>query len=140
MLAAVTIVAEIMKRDILTVEPSDSIGEAAEKMTERGVGAVVVTDFGRIIGILTERDILKAVAYRTHSSEARVRQWMTPDPILVAPDTDAAEAAHIMLENNFRHLPVVDSERPVGIVSLRDVARWSIDVHDAEHAPAAERD
>ena len=140
MLAVVTVVAEIMKRDILTVEPSDSIGEAAEKMTERGVGAVVVSDFGRIIGILTERDILKAVAYRTHSSEARVRQWMTPDPIIVSPDTDAAEAAHIMLENNFRHLPVVDSERPVGIVSLRDVARWSIDVHDAERASAAERD
>jgi CBS domain-containing protein len=132
-----TTVSDLMQRDVLTVEPSDSIGEAAEKMTERGVGAVVVTDFGRIIGILTERDILKAVAYRTHSSEARVRQWMTPDPVLVAPDTDAAEAAHTMLERNFRHLPVVNEERAVGIVSLRDLARWSMDVHDAaapEHA------
>jgi CBS domain-containing protein len=136
-----TTVADLMKRDVLTVEPSDSVGEAAEKMMERGVGAVIVTDFGRIIGILTERDILKAVAYRTHSSEARVRQWMTPDPVLVSPDTDASEAAHTMLERNFRHLPVVSEERPVGIISLRDLARWSIDVHDAvEQEQIAEAD
>jgi CBS domain-containing protein len=135
----VTTVGELMQKEVLTVEPSDSIGEAAEKMTERGVGAVVVADFGRIIGILTERDILRAVAYRTHSSEARVRQWMTPDPVLVTPDTDAAEAAHTMLERNFRHLPVVRDERAIGIVSLRDLARWSIDEHDAaEHEAAAE--
>ena len=116
-----------MKRDILTVEPSDSIGEAAEKMTERGVGAVIVTDFGRIIGILTERDILKAVAYRTHSSEARVRQWMTPDPVLVSPDTDAAEAAHVMLERNFRHLPVTKDGRLLGIVSLRRLSQYEFE-------------
>jgi CBS domain-containing protein len=115
-----------MTPDVLTVEPSDSIGEAAEKMTDRGVGAVVVSDFGRIIGILTERDILRAVASRTHSSEARVRQWMTPDPVLVPPSMPAGDAARTMLERNFRHLPVVEEERPVGIVSIRDLARWSI--------------
>ena len=112
-----------MTREVLTVEPSDTIGEAAEKMIDHGVGAVVVSDFGSIIGILTERDILRAVAHRTHSAEARVRQWMTPDVVTVPPSMEGDEAAKMMLERNFRHLPVVDEGRSVGIVSLRDLAR-----------------
>ena len=114
---------EIMTRDVLTVDPSDTIGEAAEKMIDHGVGAVVVSDFGSIIGILTERDILRAVAHRTHSAEARVRQWMTPDVVTVPSSMEGDEAAKMMLERNFRHLPVVDEGRSVGIVSLRDLAR-----------------
>jgi CBS domain-containing protein len=116
-------VGELMTREVLTVEPSDTIGEAAEKMIDHGVGAVVVSDFGNIIGILTERDILRAVAHRTHSAEARVRQWMTPDVITVPSSMEGDEAAKMMLERNFRHLPVVDEGRSVGIVSLRDLAR-----------------
>jgi CBS-domain-containing membrane protein len=71
-------IAELMVKDVLTVEPSDSIGEAAEKMHAADVGAVVVTDFGRIVGIVTERDLLRAVAQRARAAEARCRQWMTP--------------------------------------------------------------
>jgi CBS domain-containing protein len=121
-----SVVADLMTRDILTVDPADSIGEAAQKMTERGVGSIVVSDYGRMIGILTERDMLKAVAARVHSSEARVREWMTPDPVTVAPTTTVEEAGRIMLEAGFRHLPVVEEERPVGIVSIRDLAAWGI--------------
>ena len=114
---------EVMTQEVLSVEPSDTIGEAAEKMIEHGVGAVVVSDFGSIIGILTERDILRAVAHRTHSAEARVRQWMTPDVVTVPSSMEGDEAAKMMLDRNFRHLPVVDEGRSVGIVSLRDLAR-----------------
>lgn len=120
-------VADLMTKELLTVEPSDTLGEAAQKMTERGVGSVVVSDYGRMIGILTERDVMKAVAGRVHSSEARVREWMTPDPVTVAPATPVEEAGRIMLEKGFRHLPVVDGERPVGIVSIRDLAAWGIE-------------
>ena len=115
---------EVMTRDVLAVAPEDTIGEAAQKMDERGVGSAVVLDFGRLIGIFTERDLLRAVAGRVHSSEARVREWMTPDPITVAPDVSVEEAARTMLDNGFRHLPVVEDGRAVGIVSIRDVARW----------------
>src|ERR687886_1612575 len=104
-------VADLMTKDLLTVDPADSLGEAAQKMTERGVGSIVVSDYGRMIGILTERDVLKAVAARTHSSEARVREWMRPDPITVAPSTPVEEAGRMMLEHGFRHLPVVDDDR-----------------------------
>ena len=113
-----------MTEDVLTVAPEDTLGEVATKMVERGVGSVVVADFGRLIGVLTERDIMKAVAARTHSSDARVREWMTADPITATADTDVEEAARTMLDNGFRHLPVVDGERAVGIVSIRDVAAW----------------
>jgi CBS domain-containing protein len=126
MLAPVATVAEVMKKDVLTVAPEDSIGDAAEKMTDADVGAVVVSDFGRVIGILTERDLMRAVARRTHSSIARVREWMTSDPVTAPPDMDAREAAKTMLEQGFRHLPVVADGRPVGIVSLRDIARWAM--------------
>jgi CBS domain-containing protein len=123
MLAAVSSVAEMMATDVLSVAPEDTIGEAAQKMVDRGVGAAVVLDYGRLIGIFTERDLMRAVADRVHSSEARVREWMTGEPITISPDTSAEEAAQTMLDNGFRHLPVVEGERAVGILSIRDVAR-----------------
>jgi CBS domain-containing protein len=116
-----------MTRDLVTVAPEDTLGEAAEKMERNHVGSAVVSDFGRMIGILTERDLLRAVAGRTHSSEARVREWMTKSPLTANEHMPAADAARIMLENGFRHLPVVEGERAVGIVSIRDVTQWSID-------------
>ncbi len=115
-------IGDLMTRDVLTVAPEDTLGEAAAKMTERGVGAAVVSDFGRMIGILSERDIMRAVADRIHSSEARVREWMTADPITATEDTSIEEAGRTMLEHGFRHLPVVDGDRAVGIVSIRDLA------------------
>jgi CBS domain-containing protein len=118
-------VGEIMTSDVLTVDPSDTIGETAQKMVERGVSSAVVSDYGTLVGIVTERDLTRAVAGRVHSSEARVREWMTSDPITLAPDATADEAAKIMLDNGFRHVPIVDDGRAVGIVSIRDVARWS---------------
>ncbi len=116
-------VADLMTRDVLTVDPADSLGEAAEKMIDRNVGALVVSDFGNIIGIITERDILRAAAHRTSSAETRVRQWMTTDVVTVPPSMPADEAAKTMLDRNFRHLPVVQDGRPVGIVSIRDLVR-----------------
>ncbi|HLY94805.1 MAG TPA: CBS domain-containing protein [Gaiellaceae bacterium] len=121
-------VADLMVKDVLTVEPSDTIGEAAEKMNASNVGAVVVMeDMVRIVGIVTERDLLRAVASRARAAEARVRQWMTPNPVTIEPDLTIDEAAKIMFDNNFRHLPVVKDGRALGIVSLRLLARWAFD-------------
>lgn len=119
--------ADVMTRDAVTVAPEDTLGEAAAKMNERGIGSAIVLDFGRMIGILTERDIMRADAYRTHSSEARVREWMTADPVTATAETSVEQASRIMLENGFRHLPVVEGERAIGVVSLRDLARSRIE-------------
>jgi CBS domain-containing protein len=115
---------DLMTRDVLAVAPEDTLGETATKMVDRGVGSVVVSDFGRLIGILTERDMLRAMADRSHPSQARVREWMTTEPVTATGDMTVEEAAQIMLEHNFRHLPVLDGERAAGIVSIRDVVEW----------------
>jgi CBS domain-containing protein len=121
-------VADLMVKDVLTVEPSDTIGEAAEKMNAANVGAVVVVeDMVRIVGIVTERDLTRAVAARARAAEARCRQWMTPDPVTIEPETLIEDAAEIMFSRNFRHLPVVKDGRPLGIVSLRLLSRWAFE-------------
>jgi CBS domain-containing protein len=113
--------AEIVKPNYITAAPEDTLGEVAEKMTGANVGAVIVRDHGRLIGILTERDMLRAMAARVHTSDARVRVWMTEDPITAAADMTLEDAAQVMLDNGFRHLPVVDGETILGVVSLRRV-------------------
>lgn len=118
---------DFMSREVLSVAPEDTIGEAAQRMADANVGSSVVLEHGRLIGILTERDLLRAMAQRVHPSEARVREWMTAEPIAVSESTTADEAAHLMVENGFRHLPVVDGDRTLGVVSLRDVMRHGLE-------------
>ncbi len=115
-----------MSREVLSVAPEDTIGEAAQRMADANVGSSVVLEHGRLIGILTERDLLHAMAQRVHPSEARVREWMTAEPMAVSESTTADEAARLMVENGFRHLPVVDGDRTLGVVSLRDVMRHGL--------------
>jgi len=120
---------EFMAHEVITIEPEDTIGHAAEKMVQYEVSAIVVSDspYSRLLGIVTERDLTRAVAGRVHTSEARVREWMTPDPKTVTESTDPVEAVQIMIDGRFRHLPVVEeSGRAVGIVSIRDLAEWSV--------------
>ena len=118
-----------MSRDLLTVASEDTLGEAAERMAGRGVGAALVMDAGRLVGILTERDLLAAVAARVQTSAAPVREWMTEKPLTVPEAASIERAASIMVTRGFRHLPIVDGERTVGIVSLRDVVRSVVRVY-----------
>jgi CBS domain-containing protein len=120
------VLGELMSRNVLAVAPEDTLGEAAERMTEGGVGSAVVLDSGRLIGILTERDVLRAAAGRVHSSDARVREWMTADPIVGGEETTVVESLETMMANGFRHLPIVEEGRVVGIVSIRDVMAASL--------------
>jgi CBS domain-containing protein len=124
----VATVAEVMNSDVLTVDPSASIGEAADKMIAAGVGAVVVMeDMARIVGIVTERDLMRAVAARARAAEARVRQWMTESVVTIEPETPLEDAAKMMFERNFRHLPVMKDGRLLGIVSLRRLSQWEFE-------------
>ncbi len=115
-------VGDVMSTDVLVVAPEDTLGEVAERMGERDVGSAIVAEYGSLIGILTSRDMLRALAARVHSSEARVRSWMTAEPITVSTATVLEAAAILMTEHRIHHLPVVDGERPVGMVGMRDVA------------------
>ena len=120
---AVARVGDVMTGDPLVVAPEDTIGEVAERMSFLDVGAALVAEYGRLIGILTSRDMLRVLAGRVHSSEARVRQWMTADPIVVSPATTVEAARILMVEHDIHHLPVVEGERPVGMIGMRDAVR-----------------
>src|SRR6266498_383160 len=116
-------VGEIMAPEVLVVAPEDSLGEIAERMRERDVGSAVVSDFGRLVGILTARDLLRAFAGRVHASEARAREWMTSEPITVVATTPLTAALQLMTDHAIHHLPVVEGERAVGMVGAGQVAR-----------------
>jgi CBS domain-containing protein len=118
-------VSEIMTPDVLGLDSGTTIVEAARRMHERRVGAVVVTEGTRLVGIVTERDILRAVA--TGAVDGSVGDVMTHGPDTIAPDESAGQAAALMIHGGFRHLPVVDGGDVVGMVSIRDLVRVSVD-------------
>ncbi len=118
------VVDDVMALDLLVVAPEDTLGEIAERMRERDAGSALVCDYGRLVGILTARDLLRAYAGRVHPSEGRVREWMTAEPLTVVPGTSLDEAALVMSQHGFHHLPVVGDEgHPLGLVGLRDTVR-----------------
>ena len=91
-------------------------------MVDRDVGAVLVMEGAELLGILTERDVLRAVAAGIEA-ETVVSDWMTRDPETMGPDDTTQHAAVLMIHGGFRHLPVVDEGELVGILSLRDLMR-----------------
>ncbi len=115
-------VADIMSHPVVTATADESVATAASRMREQGVGSVVVVEGDRANGILTERDLVRLAAAGAASSDL-VEQWMTPNPDSVAPDVEATDAFASLAEHGYRHIPVVDGERLVGIVSMRDLMR-----------------
>jgi CBS domain-containing protein len=120
-----SVVSEHMSQDLLTVSAGDRLGEAAKRMVARGVGAVLVMEGGRLEGILTERDLMRAVA-TGYSDDARVSDWMTRNPETVEASDATDHAASLMIHGGFRHLPVVDEGRVAGIISIRDLMRVAL--------------
>jgi CBS domain-containing protein len=111
-----------MSRDLLTVGPDMALGEVAQRMVDKDVGAVLVTEGKRLIGILTERDVLRAVA-RGIDERTVVADWMTRDPDTLDPDESTQHAAVLMIHGGFRHLPVTEGDEVVGMISIRDLMR-----------------
>jgi CBS domain-containing protein len=118
-----TTVRDIMSTDLVAVEPSSTVAEAATMMGERHVGSALVIQGERPAGIFTERDVLRALASDFDAAHHPVADWMTHDPTTVDVSADMRTARNLMLDGGFRHLPVLDSGRLVGIVSLRDISR-----------------
>jgi CBS domain-containing protein len=110
-----------VSRTFVSAAPEDTLGELAEHLAAADAGSALVLEFGRLTGILTSRDIVRAVAGRVHPSEARVREWMSAAPVTAERDLPVDEAARLMLSGGFHHLPVTEDERPVGVVGLRSV-------------------
>jgi CBS domain-containing protein len=122
----VSVIANHMSRDLLVIDPEERVAEAARRMVGRGVGAVLVMDGERLEGILTERDVLKAVASGL-AEDARVREWMTKHPETIDGSEATGQAAALMIHGGFRHLPVVEDGKIAGIVSIRDLMRVTLE-------------
>jgi CBS domain-containing protein len=110
-----------MSKRLLTVEPTTPLIDACGELHAHRIGAVLVLAGERLVGILTERDVLRAVA--TSGVHGPVSDWMTHGPETIEPDDTAAHAASLMIHGGFRHLPVLENGRPVGIVSIRDLVQ-----------------
>jgi CBS domain-containing protein len=115
-----------MSRDLVTVSSETSLREAARRLDARRVGAALVFAGERLAGILTERDVLRAVA-AGRVEGTTVADWMTVGPETVEPADTTAHAATLMIHGGFRHLPVADGPDVVGIVSIRDLMRVVLD-------------
>jgi CBS domain-containing protein len=114
-------VAAIMTNASVTESPSDSLRSAADTMWRQQTGSLLVMEGDQLVGIITERDVMKAVAQGRDVETTPVSDVMTKDVLTITPDTSAHEAARHMASRWIRHLPVLDDGRVVGVVSQRDL-------------------
>ncbi|GAA1898652.1 CBS domain-containing protein [Streptomyces durmitorensis] len=117
------VVRDVMTPGVIAVGPDASLVEAAQLMRAQDIGHVLVATAGRVVGVLTDRDItLRAVADGADPLTVSAQAVCTPNPVMVAPDDAVSSAVSLMLENAVRRLPVVENGQLVGMVTLRDLA------------------
>lgn len=114
-------VSDLMQPEVWQTYPEESLADAATRMRDHGVGSLVVLDGEELAGILTERDLLWAMADGAAAHVTRVSTYMSAPPIVVSPDTDLVEAGRLMVKHDVRHLPVVAVGQLRGMVSARDL-------------------
>ena len=111
-----------MKTRLYSVDPSTTVGEAISLMAQNRIGSALIMEDGNLIGIFTERDTVRAISHSHDAPTHEVSSWMTRDPKTVTPEVDVDDALRTMLHSGFRHLPVVEKGKVIGMVSMRDLA------------------
>jgi CBS domain-containing protein len=114
-------IVDVMPVRLVQVAPDESVHAAAARMAEENVGSVAVCEGSRLVGILTERDVLRLVARGAAADRTRAGEVMTTELVTISPDADVLAAARIMGERRIRHLPIVEGPNLLGIVGIRDV-------------------
>lgn len=115
---------ELMVKNVITLEKDVSVQDATRMMNENGIGCLVAVDNGEIVGILTERDLLRRVLEVCRNpKETKVSEIMTKNVIVGDPDMQLVEATRLMFENKVKKLPIVEDRRLVGLITLTDIAR-----------------
>ena len=116
---------ELVAGEVFSVGPEVTMRQAASAMIEARIGSVAVEADGTLLGILTERDVTRAVAEGADVENDPVSEWMTGYPDTFSPDMEVEEAADWMLAADYRHLPVIDRGSMIGMVSIKDVL-WAL--------------
>jgi len=113
------------------ISPEATVYEAIERMSEKHIGALVVLSGGELVGILAERDYARKVILKGRQSrETRVREIMSTPVFCVTPETNIDECMRVMTSRLVRHLPVLEGERVVGMISMGDVVKWIVSSHE----------
>jgi len=118
-----TTVAKAMSAELVTMSSGSSLAEAASVMSQRRVGSVLIMEGERLAGILTERDIVRAISHDIGAPRDEIAHWMSAAPRTVTGDTTLEEARELMDRNHIRHLPVTEGGRLVGMLSMRDLIK-----------------
>ncbi|WP_022673363.1 CBS domain-containing protein [Novosphingopyxis baekryungensis] len=119
--------------DVICLDPEDDVRAAIAKLTDHGIGAMPVIENGKVIGVFSERDVIKCLkAVGDDALSRKIRDAMTSPAITVTPDTPALHALSQMTKRRFRHLPVLDGEALVGFVSIGDLVKYRMDRIEAE--------
>src|SRR5258708_270405 len=117
-------VADVMSHPVVTAQPAETVAVAAQRMSDGKVGSTAVTaPADRAIGILTDRDMTRLAAAGSDASTAKVSEWMPGEPDTIDPNVEARAAFTRLAQHGYRHIPVVDGQRLVGLVSIRDLMR-----------------
>jgi CBS domain-containing protein len=130
-------ISDVMSMRVVMVKPEDSVQVAIGRMLEENVGSVAVCTANELVGIFTERDVLRMAGEGAEFGDARVGDVMTRSPVTVSPDDDVLAAARLMSERRIRHLPVVEMGNVLGLVGIRDVMRTLVERVFREHDPEA---
>lgn len=129
-------IADVMKLRVVEVEADETVQAAIRRMLEENVGSVAVCEGSRLVGIFTERDVLRLAGQGVELAERKVREVMTTSLITVSPNDSILAVAHVMSERQIRHVPVLEGENLLGVVGIRDVlgvlAERLFTMHDAE--------
>ena len=116
---------------VYSIHPDKSVYEALEELEENNLGSLVVVENGKLIGVFTERDYARKVILKGRSSkETLVRDIMSSRPIFVNPDNTLEDCMRLMSDKFIRHLPVLEDDQLVGVISIGDVVRYTIDEKD----------
>lgn len=119
-------VKDIMHPDVKTASPDETYADVAALLHEHAISSVVVMNGDRLAGIVTERDLVNLVAEGGDPKTTKVADRMTTEVDTVDPKTDIADAAEHMARLRIRHLPVVEGQGVVGIISIRDLTNWAV--------------
>ena len=126
-------------QNIWSLDPETLVYDAIEMMANKHVGALLVTSDGKLVGIISERDYARKVILQERSSkQTQVKEIMTSSVIVVRPDQTVEDCMRLMTENRIRHLPVVENEKVLGVVSIGDLVKWVVSaqaetIHQLQH-------